>query len=145
MGRARSEAEIEAEACAGVSPQERDVGPLVDRTAIERVSELRERSVSGKVVSHLVRGAEIVVRPQPGMTRVWLARVSRCHAVRHATTILPDRGTDPLAVTRAEVTVREGETAFVIAIRADDDEAAAEIVRRARALLPARPSGDEAR
>lgn len=131
-------AEIEvgdAHACDGIA--ERDRGPW-DGSQIQAVTELREPRQMGKVATDVLCGAEIELRPTPLLTRAWLARASRCHVARHASALLPDRETDPLAVGQPTVSVRETDRGFVISVRGETEDEAKEILRRAQQLRTGR-------
>ena len=124
----------EARACAGLAPEARDVSPL-DDPSLQGVTDVSELERYGRQLFWSLRGAEIEVRAERGMTRAWLNRVLLCHLARHRTTILSDGGTDPLAVGRPVVSVVESETGFRISIRGRNEGEAIEIGRRARARL----------
>ena len=124
----------EARACAGLAPETRDASPL-DDSSVQEVTDVSERERHGREFFWTLRGAEIEVRAERGMTRVWLNRVLLCHLARHRTTLLPDGATDPLAVGRPVVSVVESEIGFRIAIRGRNEREAIEIGRRARARL----------
>lgn len=122
--------------CAGVAEAERQHGPLFDRSRIEGAFDLVEAVPIGKTSWNHVRGAEVVVRSEPGVTRSWLTRVARCHVAMHATAQGPAAATDdPFAVGLPAVSVDEREASFVIAIRGHDDDEGREIARRAHALV----------
>ncbi len=120
----------EANACASVST---GADPFETPGLIERVGDLTERDVHGKLQVEHLRGAEVVVRPTQGMSAPFLARVLQCHAAR-VQTAAADTSRDPLAVDHATVRVTEEDSSFVVAIHAEKPEDAQEIVRRAKAL-----------
>jgi hypothetical protein len=133
-GRAPNASLLDEDACAGIPDQDRDNDPFSEKTLVEGVVELREPEPSSKIVLRRLRGATVVLRATPQLTRPWLGRVIHCHVMRHAAALLPDRDDDPLAVGHPEVAVRETETGFAVEIRSANYEDAREIVRRARGL-----------
>lgn len=123
------------EACRDVPKTDAERGPLADgRLHVVSTSELREVARIAKSTTTTLRGAEIYLRPSASATvsRMWLTQVSRCHAALHAKLVLEDQATDPLAVSGAEVDVREEDDLFVLRIHTQDEQGAREIVRRAR-------------
>ena len=126
----------EAHFCVGLSPEARDASPL-DDASIEAVKDGYELVRYGRVTSRTLRGVDLEVRPERGMTRAWLRRVFACHLARHKTTVLHDSAFDPLAVGRPVVSVVESESGFEVVIRGRNVEEGLEIVRRARARLAA--------
>jgi hypothetical protein len=83
-----------------------------------------------------LRGADLVIRARPGLTKQWLARVVRCHiAYRELPgTVVSSLSADPLVVDRAEVSFGETETGFLVRIRGMDRSHGEEILARAQRL-----------
>jgi hypothetical protein len=126
-------------ACAGARR------PSPSRTGTPLPCELREYTVTsvGAYVEHdghtkidvtRLRGAELLVQAQPSLTAEWLhlVLVKHIEAARRAAPS-PDC---PLDVDDATVTVESSGPGFVVRIRAEDEDDAAEILRRARTLQP---------
>jgi hypothetical protein len=84
-----------------------------------------------------LRGAELFVRPTPGISRQWIARVLQCHVAFHdiAGPSLAETSPDPLVVDEAKFTVDETETAFVIRIKGSNKAEGQEILARAQRLV----------
>lgn len=142
--RAASQAlkDAEARACAGITELDRDMSPFSHREDISKVETLTttvasSNSVASSKPSSRVRGAAIVFRAVPGMTAQWLQRVVDCHMARNAALghDLPEMLYCPLVPkgVTAKVTTRESELA--VEVTSDDANVAAEIVRRAQALV----------
>jgi len=141
--RAASEAlrAAESRACAGVPDEDRDISPFAHREDIRSVSPLEEEDKLGKTAKRRVAGAEIVFRAVPGLTAEWLQRVVDCHLARNAA-IGHDAASSemafcPLAPRGAQASVRSVGDGFAVAVRADDDATAKEILRRAESSRPA--------
>jgi hypothetical protein len=84
-----------------------------------------------------LRGAELLVRPSPGVSKQWIARVIRCHVAYHE---LPGTNAsqalaEPLFVDDAQVTFDETETSFVIRIQGATTSQGEEILSRAQRLV----------
>ena len=128
----------EEHACAGLSQQERQLSPFGAPADIEGVDLLYEgfslRSGGAPEV-----GAAVRLRPSSGVTRQWLQRLVDCHLARHATLgyPLPHMAECPLMKgSVAAVSTPAG--GLAIAIRSDDRDVAAEIVRRLETLAGVR-------
>jgi hypothetical protein len=132
--------EAEASACAGIAPDDRDISPFAHVEDITNVAPLREpQSGSPKVPMERTVGAVVTFRTVPGMTVEWLQRVVDCHlarnaAVGHVAQAMPDC---PLVPKGAQARVASTGNGFAVAIRAQDPDAAAEILRRAERLRSA--------
>lgn len=116
------------------TPQPARTGPplpceLRDYT-IRSVAEYVERDVRSKVGAARLRGAELFVEAQPGLTAEWLDLQFERH-IQAARTPTADC---PLDVDDAKVTVQSSGPGFLVRIRVDDENEAGEILRRARAL-----------
>lgn len=130
--RARDPAAEEAKLCDGVPSELRDRGLLAERAFVQDVVDLREHV--GKQALRVLRGAGVVVRPGPGMTRPWLGRICACHIAHVARAANLARTDDPLAVDGASFDVLETDTAYVVEIRSQRIDDAREIARRAHLL-----------
>lgn len=87
---------------------------------------------------HLV-GAVVTVRAVEGLTTEWLQRVVGCHLARNAAVghDMPEMPGCPLVPKGASASVSSAGAGFAVTIRSADDEAAADILARARGLTPA--------
>jgi hypothetical protein len=137
--RAASQAlrDAEARACVGLADEDRDMSPFAHREDIATVEPLSVGTNTGKVATMRRVGAIVTFRALPGMTAPWLQRVVDCHLARnaalgHESTEMPDCPLVPKGVTAH---VRETYTGFAVEIRAEDSATAAEILRRALALV----------
>lgn len=84
----------------------------------------------GKFTIRRLRGAELFVQAEFGLTAEWLRlQIDRHMAAMHGT--MPDCPFDMRAVT---VTVDSLGPGFLVTVRAADDSAAKEVLRRARTL-----------
>ena len=138
--RAASEALRTAEdtACAGLDEDERAISPF--EWAAADIASVEPYSVNrgGKQPDDHLVGAVVTVRAVEGLTTEWLQRVTDCHLARNAAVghDMPEMPDCPLVPKGASVTVTSTGTGFALAIRSGDDEAAADILARARRLLP---------
>lgn len=137
--RAASQAlrDAEARACVGLGDDNRDMSPFGHREDIASVEPLVENVPSGKVQFSKTTGAVITFRARPGMTAQWLQRMVDCHLARNAALghDVPEMPYCPLVPKNVTARVTATETGFAVAVRSDDSDTAAEVLRRARALL----------
>ncbi|MCK6502429.1 hypothetical protein L6R53_03370 [Myxococcota bacterium] len=138
--RAASEALRAAEdaACAGLDEDERAISPFQWAAAdIAGVEPFNVHRGGKQPDEHLV-GAVVTVRAVEGLTTEWLQRVTECHLARNAAVghDMPEMPDCPLVPKGASVTVTSTGTGFALAIRSEDDVAAADILARARRLTP---------
>lgn len=142
--RAASEAlrAAEAQACAGIAPEDRDMSPFRHTEDIASVEALT--GPTGPKGELATVGAVVTFRAVPGMTAEWLQRIVDCHLARgaamgHDLAAMPGC---PLIPAGAKATVSSTGTGFAVAVRSEDPAAAAEILARAQRLVsPAAPSG----
>jgi len=129
----------EQHACAGLSPQERQLSPFGAPANVEGVDVLYEgfslRSGGAPEI-----GAAVRIRPSTGVTRKWLQRLVDCHLAQHASLgyPMPHMADCPL-MKGAVASVSSPAGGLAIAIRSEDRDVAAEIVRRAETLGGLRP------
>ena len=123
-------------ACGGAPPQPARTGPplaceLRDYT-ITAVRAYAERDPASKIGTTRARGAELFVEAQPSLTAEWL----QLQLGRHLDAERRSAPTAdcPLDVDDAKVTVHAEGPGYLVRIRGDNDDAASEILRRARAL-----------
>lgn len=117
---------VEADKCAGLSDEDRDMSPFAHQQDIQSVQELPGRA----------DGAEIAFRAVPGMTAEWLQRLVECHQARAAALGFRMEGMEycPLNVKNVTATVQSVGNGFAVRLEADDAETAAEVLKRAKAL-----------
>ena len=120
--------------CSGVSEQSANADVLSHPGLVEAVYEDHEQEQWGhNTVSHL-KGAKIMLRPEPGISRPMLGRALQCRvAMRSAT--MANNDTDPVTTGHADVQVSETDTGYMVVVRSPDENEAREIVRRANNLL----------
>lgn len=124
----------EQHACAGLSQQERQLSPFGAPADIEGVDLLYEgfslRSGGAPEV-----GAAVRIRPSTGVTQKGLQRLVDCHLARHATLGYPQPHMAECPLMKGAVAaVSAPAGGLAIAIRSEDRDVAAEIVRRAESL-----------
>lgn len=124
--------------CVGLSDADRDQSPFSHREDIESVSELTEEVSIGRTRLTRTVGARMVLRAVPGLTAEWLQRVLECHLARNAALghDVPEMIYCPLVPAGVTVDVRSAGDGFAVDVRAEGEESIAEVVRRARALVP---------
>ena len=85
-----------------------------------------------------VLGATVTLRAVRGLSAAWLDRVLACHLARNAALghEVPEMPTCPLVPPGVSTVVRATRAGFEVDVRADTAEGAAEVLRRARLLLP---------
>jgi len=131
----------EESACIGLSEAERDESPFAHREDIVSASRLDATVSSGKGSSQRSLGATVVLRAVPNLTKEYLQRLVDCHLARDAAMgfDMPEMAFCPLSVKGARATVVSGTAGFGVEIRAEDTDAAAEVLKRARALVSGDP------
>ena len=126
-------------ACAGLNEDERAHPPFMSSLAADDVRPATGEKRLLKSYVQELRGAELIVRATPGMTKQWLARQVRCHLAWYDVVGPWGHETfdDPFLVGSPEITFDELETGFVIRIRGRDKAEGEDILRRAmRAAVP---------
>ena len=83
-------------------------------------------------------GATITFRAVRGLTREWLQRLVDCHLARNAALghDVPEMPECPLVPPGVTARVSSVGAGFAVEVRADTDEGAVEVLRRARSLVP---------
>ena len=129
-------AQAEAQACAGISPDDRDISPFYHREDIKSVSPLVDQIRQGKNVVDKRVGATVVFRALPGMTAEWLQRLVDCHLARAAAAghAMPEMDYCPLELNGVTAKVASAGDGFAVSIRASDDATVDAVVKRAEAL-----------
>lgn len=137
--RAASQAlrDAEARACAGLADRDRDMSPFAHREDIASVEPLVVGTVSSKAQYQRTEGAIVTFRALPGMTAAWLQRIVDCHIARNAALghDVPEMAYCPLVPNHLSANVAETRGGFAVSIRSDDSTTAAEILKRANALV----------
>jgi hypothetical protein len=77
-----------------------------------------------------IRGAELVVRAEPGLTKEWVARLVRCHMAAQEPRLRAAES--PLIVGAPSISFAEEETGFVIRIVGRNRQEGEDIFRRAQ-------------
>lgn len=128
----------EESACAGIAAEDRDVSPFAYTEDIAGVEPLTVSRGGGKLPrSEVTMGAVVTVRAVPGLTAEWLQRVVDCHVARDASLghVVPEMPDCPLVPKGVSAKVTSTGTGFAVEIRADDPDAAADVLARARRLV----------
>lgn len=129
--------DAEASACAGLDADDRDTSPFDHREDIVKSEALQATAPSVKGgSSQRVLGASVTIKAVPGLTKEYLQRLVNCHLARNASMgfAMQEMASCPLSVKGASVTVESAGPSFRVDIRADDSQAAVEILRRAKSL-----------
>jgi len=101
---------------------------------IEAVYDYDQKEQLGhNAVSHL-KGATIMLRPDPGLSRPLLSRALQCRAAQESSVAVAKNDTDPLSIGNPSVQVLETDTGYAVVIQSQNDEAAREIARRSHNL-----------
>ncbi len=131
--------DAEARACVGIKLADRDISPLEHVEDISSVEPLKDRIGMGKSSSERMAGVVVTLRAVPGMTAEWLQRVADCHLARNASLghVAPEMPNCPLVPKGVTARVTSTGNGFAVAIRSNEDEAAKEILARARRLRSA--------
>lgn len=129
--------EVEASACAGVSDADRDTSPFSHREDILSISELVDRSALAADASGIV-GVTIVFGAVPGLTVERLDRIVRCHVARNSVLghDVPEMPYCLLVPNGVSTSVRAVDGGLAVDVRGESEAAVADIVRRARGLVP---------
>ncbi len=131
--------DAEEKACGNVGTADRDESPFEHRDDLVSVAKLETTAHSGKVTTPKLAGASVVVRAVPGLTQEYLQRTLDCHLARNAAMgfAMPGMAFCPLSVKGARASVESAGNGFRVEIRADDPDAAKEVLKRAQALVGA--------
>jgi hypothetical protein len=129
--------DAESQACAGLSDEDRDIGPFTHREDIASVEPLTESANTGYEPATRIAGAVVTFRAVPGMTAQWLQRLANCHLARNAALghDVPEMPYCPLVPKGVTATVAPTSTGFAVTVRSDDQAAADEVLRRAQTLV----------
>jgi hypothetical protein len=127
----------EARVCVGIPAAERAASPLEQPDGIRSVEPAHVTTPSGKFTTTRLVGARVVVLAQPGLTAEWLQRLLDCHLAHMAAVGPAAAHADacPLALPGVSATVTSVGDGFAVVIVADDEESAAIVLARARAII----------
>lgn len=119
----------EAQACAGIDEEDRDLSPFYRSEDIESVSETARVEQRGYDVPP---GGRTVFRAVPGLTAEWLQREVDCHRARAAAMGFNMTGMEycPLMLKDVAAKVTSTGTGFAVDVTSKDPEVAKEVVRR---------------
>lgn len=129
--------DAEASACGGLSDDDRDISPFEHHRDILSVEPLGVIATVGKQQVARTTGAVITFRALPGMTTEWLQRVIDCHLARNAALghDVPEMADCPLVPRDVSARVTATSAGFAVAVSSENPDSAAEVLRRARALV----------
>ena len=125
----------EAQACAGISDDDRDMSPFYHREDITSVQPAVVQK-TGKERGEQVVGAVVVFRAVPGLTAEWLQRIVECHIARNNAlgNDMPEMPYCPLVPKGITAKVSSTGDGFAVTIESQDPNTAKEVLRRAQAL-----------
>jgi hypothetical protein len=121
--------------CSGVSDQLANADVLSRPGLVEAVYEDREEQHWGHNTVSQLKGAKIMLRPEPGISRPMLGRALQCRIAKTFAAGVATNDTDPLSTGHPDVEVMETNTGYMVVVRSRNEEDAREIVRRANNLL----------
>lgn len=132
---AQSLRDAEIRACSGLRADDRDESPFDHREDILRIEPL----LSAFSTVPWTEGVVVTFRAVPGMTTEWLQRVMDCQIARNAAlgNDVPELRACLLVPRGVQANVTKTRDGFAVAIRAQDEATAKEILRRADLLLEA--------
>jgi len=98
------------------------------------IADSERQQSSPDSVSHL-RGAKVLLTPEPGTSHRGLGRTLQCRIMRRMERATTPTDADPLAVGHVQVEVTETDAGFMVLIQSPYAYEALEILRRANSLL----------
>jgi len=130
--------DAESDACVGLSEDDRDTSPFEHTADVTNVVALTGFASTDEPDSAPVLGATVTLRAVRGLSAAGLVRVLACHLARNAALghEVPAMPTCPLVPRGVSTVVRATRAGFEVDVRADTAEGAAEVLRRARLLVP---------
>ncbi len=125
----------EAQACGGLSDDDRDMSPFSHREDIMSVEPATEH-VTGKQARDMGTGVVVTFRAVPGLTAEWLQRIVDCHVARNNAlgNDVPEMPYCPLVPKGISAKVSSAGNGFAVTIESPDTKTAQEVLRRAQAL-----------
>jgi hypothetical protein len=132
---AKALATAEAQACAGLSDDDRDMSPFHHSEDISGVRPAIQH-VTGKQAADVTDGAVVTFRAVPGLTAEWLQRIVDCHIARNNAlgNDVPEMPYCPLVPKGITAKVSSAGAGFDVTIESQDPKTAQEVLRRAQAL-----------
>jgi hypothetical protein len=126
----------EAQACTGISDDDRDMSPFYHREDISSVQPAVTHVTGGKQPRDQITGAVVVFRAVPGLTAEWLQRIVDCHIARNNAlgNDVPEMPYCPLVPKGITAKVTSTGDGFAVTIESQNPETAKEVLRRAQAL-----------
>jgi hypothetical protein len=126
----------EAQACAGISDDDRDMSPFNHREDITGVQPAYAPSPRGKGDPGHLTGAVITFRAVPMLTAEWLQRIVDCHVARNNAlgNDMPEMAYCPLVPKGVMAKVSSTGDGFAVTIESQDPNTSKEVLRRAQAL-----------
>lgn len=131
--------DAEAQACAGIADEDRDISPFEHTEDIASVTPLMITDDRNETPNEQMKGAVVTFRAVPGLTAEWLQRVIDCHLGRNASLghVVPEMPNCPLVPNGARARVSSTGSGFAVEIRSDTPAVAREILDRAQRLRSA--------
>jgi hypothetical protein len=128
----------EAQACAGLSDDDRDMSPFHHKEDIADVKPAMMH-MQGKRAADMMDGAVVTFRAVPGLTAEWLQRIVDCHIARNNAlgNDVPEMPYCPLVPKGVTAKVTSAGAGFDVTIESQDPKTAQEVLRRAQALKSA--------
>lgn len=128
----------EAQACVGISADDRDMSPFNHREDITGVQPAYVHRTGKNAGDDLV-GATVTFRAVPGMTTQWLQRAVDCHIARNNAVgnDMPEMPYCPLVPKGVTAKVTSTGNGFAVTIESQDPNTAKEVLRRAQSLKTA--------
>ncbi len=126
---------MEQRECVGLSDTDRDMSPFYHRDDIASVAPLNDVA-QAPGASRLV-GATVTFRAVRGLTVEWLQRILDCHLARNVALghDLPEMSYCPLVPAGVTATARPVAGGIAVDVQSGETAAAAEVLRRAQALV----------
>lgn len=116
------------------APQTATADIVTRSELVASVHEDRDWQLRGHSVVPVLRGADVVIRPDTQLSRPLLVQAVQCRMWESAESAAMAE-TDPLAIDHIEARVAETDTGYIVEITSRDEMRAKEVVRRARNLL----------
>lgn len=125
----------EASACAGMTPQDRDMSPFAHWEDIVRAAPVLTSGGSKSPPRQV--GVTVIFRTVPGLTSEWLQRIIECHIARNAVLghDAPEMDYCPLAVPGVTAHVSAEQGGYAVTLRADEPESINAIRQRVDAIM----------
>jgi len=135
LSAARQLRDAERLACADVPTADRDAGPFADKSRIEEVQVLRDRTWAKGMTQPV--GVAVYLRAEPGLTEQWVSRVLECHLAHVAVVGRTAYDFSPLSPYGAKVTVGSTATGFRVTITSPDIDTARAVIAKGESLVGA--------